>query len=74
MTFEQALEALDDAVSRLEAGNLSLEDAVALYEEGQRLARLCNDRLDAAELRLSQIGDAESGEIPEEGAPDQNDE
>lgn len=60
ITFEQALEALDSAVTRLEAGSLSLEEAVAVYEEGQRLARLCNEKLDAAEIRLTRIGDADA--------------
>lgn len=77
MSFEQALQALDSAVTRLEAGNLSLEEAVALYEEGQRLARLCNERLDAAEIRLSRIGEAnvvaDGAATPEEGGTGQRD-
>lgn len=58
LTFEEAFERLDAIVARLESGELPLEDSVALYEEGQRLARLCGEMLDAAELRVSQIADS----------------
>jgi exodeoxyribonuclease VII small subunit len=57
LTFEQAFEELETIVSKLEAGELTLEESVALYERGQALARLCSDLLDNAELRVQQIGD-----------------
>jgi exodeoxyribonuclease VII small subunit len=65
MTFEQALSALEAAVARLEAGNLPLEQAVALYEEGMRLAKICGERLDAAELRITRLATGEDGQIQE---------
>jgi len=55
MTFEQAFTQLEETVQRLEAGNLSLEESIALFEEGMRLAQLCGTRLDQAELRVSQL-------------------
>jgi exodeoxyribonuclease VII small subunit len=55
-TFEDALIQLQDAVSRLETGNLPLEETLALFEEGQELAVLCNHFLDQAQLRLEQLG------------------
>ncbi len=55
LTFEQAYARLEEIVTRLELGDLSLEDSVALYEEGQKMARLCGDMLDSAELRVQQI-------------------
>ncbi|MBU0490360.1 MAG: exodeoxyribonuclease VII small subunit [Chloroflexi bacterium] len=55
ITFEQALARLEEMVSRLEAGNLSLEESIALFEEGMRLAQVCGTRLDEAELRVSQL-------------------
>lgn len=57
LTFEQAYAQLEEIVARLESGELSLEDSVALYEQGQALARLCGDLLDKAELRVQQIAD-----------------
>ena len=65
MTFEEAFSALEAAVARLEAGSLSLEESVALYEEGLRLAKLCGQRLDAAELRISRLSAGAAGEATE---------
>jgi exodeoxyribonuclease VII small subunit len=61
LTFEQAYAQLEDIVARLESGELSLDESVGLYERGQQLARLCGEKLDAAELRVRQI--AEDGQI-----------
>ena len=59
LTFEAALAQLEDIVNRLEAGELTLEDSVALYEQGQRLTAFCQGQLDTAELRVRQVGEAE---------------
>jgi exodeoxyribonuclease VII small subunit len=61
LTFEQAYAELEKIVAQLESGDLTLEEAVGLYEQGQRLARLCGEMLDSAELRVQQV--TESGEI-----------
>lgn len=58
LTFEEAYARLEAIIEQLESGDLSLEASVALYEEGQRLAALCNKQLDAAELRVQQIDDS----------------
>ena len=50
--FEKALERLQDIVENLESGEPSLEQSLALFEEGVRLSRGCNQRLDDAERRL----------------------
>ncbi len=55
MTFEEALAKLEETVHRLEEGNLPLDEAVALFEEGTRLAHLCNQQLDSAELKVKQL-------------------
>ena len=51
--FEQALEQLEQRVRQLESGEVSLEDALRLYEEGVSLARTCQDLLEAAEKRVA---------------------
>jgi exodeoxyribonuclease VII small subunit len=61
LTFEQAYAQLEAIVAQLESGDLTLDESVALYERGQRLARLCGAKLDAAELRVRQI--SADGEI-----------
>jgi exodeoxyribonuclease VII small subunit len=53
--FEQALAELEKRVRRLEAGDISLEDALTLFEEGVDLARTCHERLEAAEQRVSRL-------------------
>lgn len=55
LAFEEAYRELETTVQRLEAGDLTLEEAIALYERGMRLARRCNDALDAAELQVQQL-------------------
>ena len=60
LSFEQALGELEATVQRLEAGDLKLEEAIALYEQGMRLARRCSDALDAAELQVQQLAAADT--------------
>ncbi|MCL4534670.1 MAG: exodeoxyribonuclease VII small subunit [Bacteroidetes bacterium] len=54
-SFEQAFAQLEETVQSLESGNLPLEEAMALFERGVKLAAACNSCLDAAELRLKQL-------------------
>ena len=63
MSFEEALEELEATVAQLEAGDLSLEESLALFERGQKLAVLCNRQLEEASLRVEQL--TEYGEIVE---------
>lgn len=55
MSFEAALKALDDIVRKLESGEAPLDDAIALYERGNKLRALCQTRLDAAKARIDAI-------------------
>jgi exodeoxyribonuclease VII small subunit len=52
-TYEQAREELADVVRRLEAGGLTLEESLTLWERGEQLAELCQHWLDRARERLS---------------------
>ncbi|MBI2867047.1 MAG: exodeoxyribonuclease VII small subunit [Chloroflexi bacterium] len=58
LSFEEAFRRLEKTVETLEAGGLTLDKAVALFEEGMRLAKLCTERLDAAELKVTQLQNA----------------
>lgn len=51
-SFETALDLLQQAVKRLEGGELSLEQALQQFEDGVKLARLCQSQLTAAEQRV----------------------
>lgn len=51
--FEEALKQLEAIVSRLEIGDLPLEEALSIFEEGVRLTKLCSVRLSEAEQRIN---------------------
>ena len=50
--FEEALQKLEKIVSKLEEGDLPLEESLKCFEEGIRLSRFCNQKLDEAEKRV----------------------
>ena len=58
-TYEQAREELADVVRRLEAGGLTLEESLALWERGEALAEVCQHWLDAARERLAAAAPAD---------------
>lgn len=55
MNFEQALRALEEIVHKLESGEAPLDESIALYERGNQLRALCQQRLDAAKARIEAI-------------------
>ncbi|WP_126427517.1 exodeoxyribonuclease VII small subunit [Brevibacillus marinus] len=55
LPFEQAMQRLEEVVRRLEEGEVPLEEAIELYQEGMRLSRLCNQKLDAIEAKVLQL-------------------
>ncbi len=57
-TIEAALARLEGIAEKLEDPDLDLDEAVRLYEEGLRLYERCAKKLDAAELRITQLADA----------------
>ena len=66
MSFEEALKALEETVAALESGDLPLEDSLALFEKGQKLADHCNVLLEKASLKVEQL--TADGEIVELGS------
>jgi exodeoxyribonuclease VII small subunit len=55
LSFEAALAELESIVSRLEQGEVDLEDSIALYERGTALKAHCDAKLKGAEMRLERI-------------------
>ncbi|MDQ0197362.1 exodeoxyribonuclease VII small subunit [Neobacillus ginsengisoli] len=70
LTFEDAMNKLEQIVDRLEEGDVPLEEAIAYYKEGMELSKLCHDKLKSVEEQLTQIitedGRTESFSIEEE--------
>ncbi len=56
-SFEAVYKRLEETVRRLEEGGLTLDESIALYEEGMDLARRCQALLDQAELRVTNLQD-----------------
>jgi exodeoxyribonuclease VII small subunit len=52
-SYEQAREELTEVVRRLEAGGLTLEESIELWERGERLAALCEEWLQGARVKLA---------------------
>ncbi|WP_116085778.1 exodeoxyribonuclease VII small subunit [Tropicimonas sp. IMCC34011] len=55
MSFEAAMRELEQVVSRLETGNVPLEESIALYERGASLKKRCEQQLKAAEEKVAAI-------------------
>jgi exodeoxyribonuclease VII small subunit len=68
LSFEAALKELEGIVSRLEQGEVDLEDSIALYERGQALKSHCERKLKAAESRLEKIVHGAGGAVSTEPA------
>lgn len=55
LSFEDALKRLETIVQRLESGDVPLDQAIKLYEEGDRLRAQCEARLQAAQAQIDRI-------------------
>jgi exodeoxyribonuclease VII small subunit len=53
--FERSLSRLEEIVKKLESGDLSLEEAMKLFEEGVQLSRSCQKQLEEAEKRVEML-------------------
>lgn len=62
LTYEQALEKLDEQLKLLEDGNLSLDDALNAVDQARVYLKLCTERLDAARKRIEVRAETESPE------------
>lgn len=55
VSFEQAMDRLDEIVRQLERGEAPLEEALSLFEEGTRLIKKCSTQLEQAEQKVSKL-------------------
>jgi exodeoxyribonuclease VII small subunit len=61
--FEEALKKLEGIVEAMESDELPLETLIARYEEGTRLAKICQEKLAEAELKIQQLEKNAAGEM-----------
>ncbi len=64
--FEASLARLEEIVKKLETGDLPLEQSLKLFEEGTKLARICNKRLEEAERKVEILLKDKNGTIKAE--------
>ncbi len=62
-TFEQVFAELESTVAKLEAGDLPLDESLALFQRGMELARKCSEMLERAELRIKELAPQPDGTL-----------
>ena len=55
LSFEEAYQRLEQVIATLEDGELNLDRSIALFEEGMQLAEICEHKLDAAQLKVTNL-------------------
>ena len=63
--FESALKSLEDIVVQLEAGDMTLDRALELFEEGINVSRFCNSKLEEAERKVEVLTKTAAGALKE---------
>ncbi|MCH5212845.1 MAG: exodeoxyribonuclease VII small subunit [Oscillospiraceae bacterium] len=65
-TFEDSMTELENVVSKLEAGDVTLDESLKLFEQGIKLAKSCRKKLDEAEKKVKILTAGPDGEMIEE--------
>ena len=60
--FEDSLKSLEEIVQRLESGECSLDESIALFEQGMKLSENCSKRLEVARQKIITLTEAEQEE------------
>ena len=60
-SFEELQRELDEIVTRLERGDVPVDEAIGLFKRGEELYRACVDRLQGAELRIEELTKEDAG-------------
>jgi exodeoxyribonuclease VII small subunit len=61
VSFEEAMEQLEAIVAKLESGDVPLEQAIELFQEGMRLSQLCGSKLEQVERKIEMLIETEQG-------------
>jgi exodeoxyribonuclease VII small subunit len=73
LSFEEAMEKLEQIVSKLENGDVPLEKAIELFQEGMRLSHFCSEKLEQVEKKIEMLVE-ENGSLVKKPFPAGNDE
>lgn len=63
LKIEEAFEKIEEAIEKLEDEDISLDDAFAVYQEGMKLLRLCDEKIDRVEKKVLAVN--QEGELDE---------
>jgi exodeoxyribonuclease VII small subunit len=72
-TFEKAMKKLEQIVQGLESGDLPLEKAINIFEEGVKLSKFCSNKLDETEKRVTILMQDAEGNVLEKPFKSEND-
>ncbi|WP_058303724.1 exodeoxyribonuclease VII small subunit [Gorillibacterium timonense] len=72
LTFEEAMERLEGIVTRLESGDVPLEQAIEWFQEGMKLSQLCGQKLEQVERKIEMLV-AENGSLVKRPFPVEGD-
>lgn len=73
LTFEKALEQLEQIVQEMETGHLSLENSLKKFEEGIKLSQFCSQKLEETEQKINLLIEKPDGRIEETSFTDELD-
>ena len=59
MTYEEAIGRLEEIVDKLDDGSLPLEESIKMFEESTKLAAFCNNYLEKAKLKITELSKSE---------------
>jgi len=74
VSFEKSLARLEEIVAGMESGELSLDDMITRFEEGQKLIKFCSGKLDEVERKIEKLltkeGPVETEPFPHDDTPE----
>ncbi len=66
LSFEEAMAKLEEIIQKMDSSEVKLEDAVSLYEEGVKLKKICEEKLQSAKMKIEKITLSPNGKISTE--------
>jgi exodeoxyribonuclease VII small subunit len=72
LSFESAMERLEEIVDSLESGSCPLEESLSLFEEGVKLVKLCNKKLEGVEGSIKKLSNIDGEMVEEDFFTDDN--
>lgn len=70
ISFEEAMKQLEEIVSQLEHGDVPLEKAIDLFQQGMNLSRLCGQKLEQVERKIEMIVEVDGAAVKQPYTPD----